>query len=47
MNSGHSILIFCPIKSWVENLAVGVAKDLFFIGKPDPQDKDPVTCDIR
>ena len=44
---GHSILIFCPIKSWVEKLAEAVAKDLFFVGKPDPEDKDSVSCDVR
>ena len=31
--AGHSVLVFCPTKSWCEKLAETVAKEFFNIGK--------------
>ena len=43
----HSVLLFCPIKSWVENLAETLANDFFQIGRPDPHDTDPDSVEAR
>ena len=43
----HSVLLFCPIKSWVEKLAETLANDFFQIGRPDPHDQDHVSMSIR
>jgi hypothetical protein len=45
--NGHSVLIFCPIKAWVESLAENLAKNLYSLGRPDPLDTDPVSCAVR
>jgi len=45
--AGHSILIFCPIKSWVEKLSEAIAKDFFNVGRPDPTDRDEASCRVR
>ena len=44
---GHSVLLFCSTKSWVEKLAEAVSKALLNLGRPDPRDSDPVSCEIR
>ena len=44
---GHSVLLFCSTKSWVEKLAEAVSTALLKLGRPDPRDSDPVSCDIR
>ena len=36
----HSVLLFCPIKAWVENLADTIAGHFFRVGRPDPRDTD-------
>ena len=43
----HSVLLFCPIKSWVEKLAESLAQDFFTIGRPDPADRDPASTAVR
>ena len=43
----HSVLLFCPIKSWVESLAEAIAGDLFQVGRPDPGDTDPDRVEAR
>jgi hypothetical protein len=45
--NGHSVLIFCPIKAWVESLAENLAKNFYSLGRPDPLDTDPVSCAVR
>ena len=45
--NGHSVLIFCPIKAWVENLAESLAKNFYTLGRPDPLDTDPASCAVR
>ena len=42
-----SVLVFCPIKSWVEKLAESVAADFYQIGRPDPQDAEPGSVAAR
>ena len=44
---GHSVLLFCSTKAWVEKLAETVSKALLCLGRPDPQDTDPVSCEFR
>ena len=44
---GHSVLLFCSTKSWVEKLAEAVSQALLSLGRPDPRDSDPVSCEIR
>ena len=41
------MLLFCPIKSWVESLAETLANDFFQIGRPDPSDTDPESISAR
>ena len=44
---GHSVLVFCPFKSWVEKLAESVAQHFCSLGRPDSSDGDPVRCGVR
>ena len=44
---GHSVLLFCSTKAWVEKLAETVSKALLCLGRPDPHDTDPVSCEFR
>ena len=44
---GHSVLLFCSTKSWVEKLAEAVSQALLSLGRPDPRDSDAVSCEIR
>ena len=43
----HSVLLFCPIKSWVESLAETIAGDFYQVGRPDPGDTDPDRVEAR
>ena len=43
----HSVLVFCPIKSWVESLAETIAGDFYQVGRPDPGDTDPDRVEAR
>ena len=43
----HSVLLFCPIKSWVESLAETIAGDFYQVGRPDPGDMDPDRVEAR
>ena len=45
--ASHSVLVFCPSKAWVEKLSETLAKDFYSLGRPDPRDRDVVTCGIR
>jgi hypothetical protein len=45
--NGHSVLIFCPTKAWVEKVAESLAKNLYALGRPDTLDSDPASCAVR